>query len=192
MYILKKIVTYLLLIFFLIALYNYITKKNLRSTITKTIVSVTIVLFACFFSLNTFVYFSTPEEAYSYNYKGKIEKVVEGQQTALVIAYDNRDKSTVIVTNSMGKWKAGAGYKTKIVYQSFEDDIGVVVLNHNNSKDYYVLISCLNDKIYNVEDSMNSSFTFYDDDRSCCTVIEDYDEFYSVKITQKDGSFALF
>lgn len=191
MYIIKNSIVYLLSIFLAIILYKYISKKKLKFARTKTICITIIFLFVVFFSLNTFVSFSTPEEAYRFNYEGKIEFIVEGQETALVIAYDNSDKRTAIVTKSAEKWKAGAGYQTKTVSQLFKDDIGMVVLNYNNSKDYYVLISCLNDRIYSVEDSMNSSFTFSDDGRSCCAVIEDYDELYSVIVNRQSGDTVL-
>ena len=109
---------------------------------------------------NLFMTFATPEKAFKYQYNKKIDKVIDGKNTSLVI--------------------------TK-VKQAYSDGVEIQILTYKNSGDYYAVISSINQSFKHISDNISSEFyerKFYDIDEYYA-YLKGYSGNYSVVLDDK-------
>lgn len=107
---------------------------------------------------NTFLTFSTPEDAYRYVYAGDPVLIVSGTNTDLVIAKESSSVHNIEIIPKMDDgWKIGLGINMKIVYY-FSDGLSITIYQHKKSKDCYIEVATKNDGLIELRDSQNSQF----------------------------------
>lgn len=109
---------------------------------------------------NLFMRFDTPEAAFRYFHLGKnnIELVVEGNDSAFVIDYQNNTNTYQIIPKDDNKWKVGIGLYLKTVVHMFSDGLAVYVYQYKNTDDYYINIFDINGVESNISDNCHSQF----------------------------------
>lgn len=112
---------------------------------------------------NLFVTFQSPEEAFRYSNKDEVKFVVEGEDTALVVA--QTDVSTFrqeIYPRSGTGWKLASTFNTKEVYKKSSGEISAFVYQYDDSNDYYVLLWWRGEEMPQITDNNNSTFCYLD------------------------------
>lgn len=108
---------------------------------------------------NIFITFSSPEKAYEYVNSEKIQLVVEGDHTVLVVGKESPRKYVyLIIPKSDSGWKIGRGLDTKLIKQKVVDEIVVRVYQYRNTDDYYVTVSDVRGNVVDINDNNDSIF----------------------------------
>lgn len=107
---------------------------------------------------NTFVSFSNPESAYSYNHIANVEMIISGEESDFVIGEKDDINIYGIVPKSNGKWKVGMGTDIKNVSQINSENIIVYIYQYKNTNDYYVTVYDIEGKVCDISDNRNTEF----------------------------------
>ena len=118
---------------------------------------------------NLFVTFSTPESAFHYEYAAKINMVVDGKVTTMIISSTKDGTSQTVIPKSGNGWKLDIGIDQKKVVEKIVGTKTIFVYRYKDSEDYYVVVwdpLAAKNNILNVSDNRNSKFIHYSTDIS--------------------------
>lgn len=156
------IIILLIFIVFLFVLKKLNVKnKRLGIFIFLIIVYVIYMMLSVFNIDNLFMTFDTPEKAFKYQYNKKIDKIIDGKNTSMVISEDD---TIYIYPRYNNVYKLPTGIMTN-VKQIYSDGVEIQILTYKNSGDYYVVISSTNKNFEHIRDNVSSEFyerKFYD------------------------------
>ena len=107
---------------------------------------------------NTFITFSSVEDSYRYNRVGKVESVIEGKATDLVVGKNNTIFNQEIIPKSQSGWKLGMPLDTKTVKKVISDGLEIRVYQHSTTEDCYLSVLDVNGIINEILDNIQSSF----------------------------------
>lgn len=107
---------------------------------------------------NLFITFTSLESAFKYTNFDTIKLVVEGQGSDMVICNDGNNSKHIIPKTDKG-WKMEVGNKL-LKFRNYET-ISMAVYQDKYSKDCYIIILDMTNKIFDVFDNQNSIF-YYD------------------------------
>lgn len=165
--------------------YRYFINRSYTHYKFKKIIVVIMCIILLIFSFiipleNAILTFSSPEAAFTYYNNGDIVLAIDGEETALVIAYDS---TTLIVPKVENGWKLGMGHETKTVYSSIDNGFWISVLRYRETNEYYIIVSGVSKNISKIEDNKDSIFRFSEDLNTYYAYIGNYDESYRLTIT---------
>lgn len=141
---------------------------------------------------NSFLSFSSPEEAFNYTNSENVAFVVDGSKSSLVIGEEAKGKYVfLVVPKSDNEWKLGRGIDTKSEGQIIEEDCIVNLYHNKKSGDYYIDAVNMGEEGIEIYDSCNSSFLFFESEpfNSCFANIAQFDENYWISVNGKQLSF---
>ena len=108
----------------------------------------------------TFVSFSSPEAAYSYNHTGKAEIITDGELSSFVVASRGDTYEYAIIPKSGGRWKIGTGFDVKTAYNTLFDGISVYVYRCGDTDDCFITVTDTNGGWSEVSDDLGSEFQY--------------------------------
>ncbi len=83
--------------------------------------------------------FSSPEEAYCDFYSDtKIEIVVEGIVSDMVVGMEGITKKPLIIPKSEKGWKSTNGFLSKTVHQDYSEGVRITVYQYKGTQDFYI------------------------------------------------------
>lgn len=140
-----------------------ITKIPLKRRTSTTIIIADILLLTIlnFVPFENLVYtFKSPEAACKYYNPtmDKVELVVEGYESDLVVGKEENATTIFIVPKTADGWKTGTGLNIKSVIDKHSDGIIISVYQYRNSSDYFISIIGTNGKELTVSDKYNTAF----------------------------------
>jgi hypothetical protein len=147
-----------------------------------------------FYIENLFYTFASPKNAFEYEYGYEINEIIEGTETAIVLA----DETTQIYVKSEGGWKFPT--KKYIKYASYETEgIISIVYGYESTDDNYICISAGINNELNLSDNNNSTFICHKDGPfNGKTIVEYYayigrmDEDYVITINEVEYKLSEF
>ncbi len=107
---------------------------------------------------NAFITFSSVEDSYQYNHIGKVESVIEGKATDLVVGKNNTIYNQEIIPKSQSGWKLGMPLETKTVKKVISDGLQIRVYQHSTTEECYLSVLDVNGMINEISDNIQSSF----------------------------------
>lgn len=180
-----KILRYLLAILFIAFIIFTLKNKTTRLKVLKIIFSVFMALIIIIMPFeNLILKFDSPEQAFKYAVSNStVIKIIENENTALVIYDDAGDVKATIINNSQGKWKASFLPNNQSL--SRLKDSGIILITRERQiNNFYVMIA-VRSEVKSVSDNMNSSFeTFSLNDKwtNFVTYVESCNNNYIIKI----------
>ncbi len=162
-------------------------KKKLIFWISSA-VTVSLLLVSVFLPFeNAFFTFPSAEQAYRYTDTAgnEVQTVIEGKNSAVVLAKNGNTINYLCVPKTEGGWKIGLGYQTQKISQRFPDSGIVTLYRYEGSEDFYVNVLCSVEGEVQIYDNQNSEFhalkqnnllgTFYTYCASVGTIDSDYE-----------------
>ena len=118
-------------------------KKNtgirLRRRLAALVAAIAILTVSALFPPEVaFLSFSSPQEAFAYNYIGQIELTVTGEESALIAARSGDHDTIRIVAKTGERWRAGIGTDIKTVSHKVADGVVITVYRYRSTNEYYV------------------------------------------------------
>ena len=104
-----------------------------------------------------FFTFKTPEDAYKFENLKRLDSnssVIEGEKSIFVFS---KDKVHFYSKCNKGI-KLGTQTKTNTIYNSWQDEYEISVIQYGDTNDYYIYIMNFNGKKFNITDSLNTEF----------------------------------
>lgn len=116
-----------------------IVKKKLVTILTVVLCMILLSVSAMFPVENLFINFKSPESVFNYAKSGKIDEIIRGQESCMVIySKGNSTGGHYIIPKTKKGYKVPSCFATKKVSHKF-DKIGIFdVYNVNGTQDYYV------------------------------------------------------
>lgn len=106
-----------------------------------------------------FLDFPSPETAFAYYFDGGIKMVVQGSESALVIAEENESRGGVAIVPKVGdSWRPDMGWGIIISATKDCDGRFVILYKHRFSEDYYIAVDNNTNKSIEISDNRNSKF----------------------------------
>ena len=123
------------------------------------VIAIIILTVSALYPLETaFLTFPSPEDAFAYNNIGKIELMIEGKESAFVIAH-NGDKNTPrIIPKEGDRWKASIGLDTKTISQKIVNGMVIYVYRYRSTSEYYVSVLNTNGGEITISDDKSTNF----------------------------------
>lgn len=146
----------LLVVFFLIKKYSII-KNNLLYAISFIIVSILIGLMYFVPVENIFITFSSAEKAFNYISSWKIQHIVQGSETDLIVAAKGSSDTYKILPKTEKGWKLSTGLETE-KYSVFHNGTSIDIYRNKKTDDYYIRVFNIYDERIEVSDSYGSEF----------------------------------
>ena len=136
---------------------------------------------------NIFLTFSSPDSAYRYaNLSAPdVDLIISGQDSDLVIGYEESTGVYLIIPKTVDGWKVGIGADTKMVKTVLQQDMVVHVYQYLKSEDYYVIIHCLSEKEHTVTDNYDSHFFYSQENHLMYTSLQAIKEDYCLNFDGK-------
>ena len=156
--IVRYIIGITIFIFFL--LYNNrhkVAKKRLLNIIAFIISNMVIVVLSFLPIENVFITFKSVESAFSYVYNGEIQTVIDGKDTAMVVAKNNDTDVIALVPKYGDNWKIGIRADIRRQDRQY-DNIYVDIYQYKDTNDYYISVFDINGGETVISDSNNSKF----------------------------------
>lgn len=168
-------------------------KNNKKNNSIFFFISLIITVLLLMFPIeNAFATFSTPQSAFSYSQTGKVQIVVNGKNSSMVVADENGTNKIAVFPKSddLSGWKIGNGNNIKFVAELYEKDIFAQIYNYSSTDDYYIIVNTYDAKICEISDNHNSDFRLFgtDDKNKYCqyiAYIEDFSEDYVLTVDGK-------
>lgn len=146
------------------ALVCFIIAKT-KGKLTKKYIILSFISVFCIFSIilfmipieDMFFTFKTPEDAYKFENLKRIDSnssVIEGEKSIFVFS---KDKVHFYSKCNKGI-KLGTQTKTNTIYNSWQDEYEISVIQYGDTNDYYIYIMNFNGKKFNITDSLNTEF----------------------------------
>lgn len=178
------IIILLIFIVFLLILKKLNVKNKKLGIFIFIIIAYVIYMVLSLFNIdNFFMTFSTPEKAFKYQYNKKIDKVIDGKNTSLVIS---KDDAIYVYPKYNNSYKLPTGIITK-VKQAYSNGVEIQILTYKNTGDYYAVISSTNQSFIHISDNISSEFyerKFYDINEYYA-YLKGYNSNYSVVLDDK-------
>ena len=105
-----------------------------------------------------FISFSSVENSYKYNHIGKVESVIEGKTTDLVVGKNNKIYSIVIIPKAQYGWKLGMPLETKTVKKVISDNLVIRIYQYSNTNEYYLSVLDMSGNKCKLSDNTQSNF----------------------------------
>lgn len=142
---------------------------------------------------NLFISFSSPEKAFNYINSWKIQHIVNGSETDLIISGKNETNTCKILPKTDKGWKISTGLETK-KYKGFHNGISIGVYRYKNSNDYYVVLFNTDGGKIDVSDSRGSQFSFVNKTDTAssepiyyyCTCVYNLDDMYVLNLNGEE------
>ena len=140
------------------------TRMQPEKRIKAIIGSVLICSFVCFTVLwfipfeNSFLSFSTAQEAYSYYSNDDVEIMIEGSDTCLIVANNKKTRQILIFQKQEDGWKIKNGSNVTISGINSSDNTFCYLIYDSSSKDRYITISNIVKSELNISDSFGTEF----------------------------------
>lgn len=173
----------------------YMCGKRFTKFKRRTLVIVSFVLFYLVSTVlafvpieDSFVTFSSPEEAFKYYYPKTLNVVVvaEGEESAYVVGRESNRFTYLTIPKGDDGWKTGLGFYTHMIHNSLENNVCIEIYQHRDSGDYYIkVLDAVNGDAV-VSDSCGSEFYCVEDKNEVSSVsfyvahIDDFTYDYSV------------
>lgn len=146
------------------ALVCFIIAKT-KGKLTKKHIILSFISVFCVFSIilsmipieDMFFTFKTPEDAYKFENLKRLDSnssVIEGEKSVFVFS---KDKVHFYSKCNKGI-KLGTQTKTNTIYNSWQDEYEISVIQYGNTNDYYIYIMNFNGKNFSIIDSLNTEF----------------------------------
>lgn len=186
--------------FVILIISNLILRKHGRLNKKKSnILSVLIVVFVSTMLAfvpfeNAIITFPTPEAAYRYyNAGAEVQQIVEGEESDFIIGGKNGKQNILIVPKTTDGWKIGIGMDTKLVEETYFEDVFVYIYQYGKSQDYFCMVVSIGDKERQISDSNGSIDiaekysveTIEKTIRCYSTYIKDYEQGYWIAVDGK-------
>lgn len=109
----------------------------------------------CFFAL-----YSTPQETFSYYQIGKVNYVINGNNSSMVISSNRSVNEFLIIPKSLKNdgWKIGMGYKVKNFSSNTEKNVYTHIYKFTDSNDYYIFVYVDSEEQCVISDNVSSEF----------------------------------
>lgn len=144
------------------SIFGKIKKAEKRKTILcSAVISITITVFLSFIPFeNAFMNFSTPQEAFSYYQIGKVNYVINGNNSSMVISSNRGVNEFSIIPKSLKNdgWKIGMGYKVKNFSSNTEKNVYTHIYKFTDSNDYYIFVYVDSEEQCVISDNVGSEF----------------------------------
>ncbi|MBR5233993.1 MAG: hypothetical protein IKW03_07265 [Clostridia bacterium] len=140
------------------------TRMQPEKRIKAIIGSVLICSFVCFTVLwfipfeNSFLSFSTAQEAYSYYSNDDVEIMIEGSDTCLIVANNKKTRQMLIFQKQEDGWKIKNGSNVTISGINSSDNTFCYLIYDSSSKDRYITISNIVKSELNISDNFGTEF----------------------------------
>lgn len=134
---------------------------------------------------NSFLSFSTVQEAYSYYSNDDIEVMIEGQDTCLIVTKNKKSRQMLIFQKQENEWKIKNGFNVTISSLNSPDKTFFYLLYDADYKDRYIKISDAFNSELDISDNFGTVFQ-KDSKNNYYAYIADYSDNYSVNINGKE------
>lgn len=144
-------------IVFLLIKKSRISKKKSAYLISLIIITILTTLLYFIPIENLFISFSSPENAFKYMNTWKIDSIVNGSETDLIIASKNKVNTYKIIPKTNNTWKISTDLETK-KYIGFYNGVSISVYKYKTSNDYYIALFNTDGGRIDISDNLNSKF----------------------------------
>ena len=180
-----RLIRCLLAICFTIIVIAFLKRKNFKFKLLKAFISIIICLIIIIMPFeNLFIKFSTPESAFKKTTNNcEIIKIIEKENTALVIYQENNSTYATLINKIGDKWKAQF-WPDKQTLTRLENGEIILLTKERKSNNFYIMIS-VNYNTQIISDNKNSNFeAFSSNDKrtNYVTYIENCDGEYIINI----------
>lgn len=139
---------------------------------------------------NSFLSFSTAQEAYSYYSNDDIEVMIEGQDTCLIVTKNKKSRQMLIFQKQEDEWKIRNGFNVTILGINSSDNSFCYLLYDSTSKDRYINISNITQSELDISDRFGTKF-FKDSKNNYYAYIENLTDDYLLNINGKEVKLSL-
>lgn len=114
---------------------------------------------------NLFFTFRSVDDAFSYEFEGDIQAVMEGHDSAMVLFSYNDVTSTAVFPKGRNGWKLGTYFSYKKVFWTYLNSYLVDIYHAKGTSDYFILVWDTRDtsstEVLEVTDNRNSTFRHF-------------------------------
>ncbi|MCM1226060.1 MAG: hypothetical protein NC320_01370 [Clostridium sp.] len=144
-----------------VKIYSKLRNKTLFKKIVMVFTIILLILFLLVRVENLFIKYDSPTKAFEHSgIQGNIVKVVDAENSTLVIFRKKNADSALLLNKINGKWKNPViSGKTHMI--TLKDMSLVILYKEKRSDNYYVLVSTSNNQ--SVTDSKNTAFEEYEE-----------------------------
>lgn len=171
---------------------SHITNKKLLYAVSFIIASILVSLMYFIPIENMFITFSSPEKAFNYTSSWKIQHIIYGSETDLVIASKGTTNTYKILPKTTKGWKLSTGLETE-KYALFYKGTSIDIYRHKNTNDYYMILFNTDGETIEINDSLNSHFSVINktDVESSkqvyyCTVVKNLGDDYTLNLNGEE------
>lgn len=137
--------------------------------------------------------YDSPEKAFlNSGHRGTIKKVIDTENSSLVIFTNGSSEEYLLLSKEGEKWKAPLSYSN--IYMKGVGNTIITAYGEKNSSNYYVILTVQNETSISITDSRNVIFTKYETSNHFgryVTFVEDMESDYCVFIGDQKVPISL-
>lgn len=110
---------------------------------------------------NTYMTFSSPEEAYFYTNPKQLDVIckIDGKESTLLVSRKENEDNYILVPKTDAGWKIGTGFEIKNVVDRIQNRMLIKIIQYRGHDDYYVILFDLEDSVSTISDQVGATFS---------------------------------